>query len=277
MSDIRLIATDIDGTLLPSGWDHIPERTLNALQAAIDRGIFVVPCSGRLLGALPADLMALRDITWCITCNGASVIYLPTGECIYQRRIDCELAAELLRRLENYDVYASVYLPDGPYNRSVLPEKLKEHHASRIPYFSIHPQRDLPAFIESHGVAAEKIYIAAFSQEERERVRREFSNIPGIHITSSSKWNLEINNSEADKGRALAALSRHLGIPAENILAMGDNENDYTMLIFAGTAIVPANGTDVIRGIATDVVADCRRCGTAAWIEQNVLAEKPDR
>lgn len=274
MPDIRLIATDIDGTLLPSGWDHIPERTLNALQSCIDRGILVVPCSGRLISALPEDLMALRGIRWCITCNGASVRYLPTGECIYQRRLSADLAADLLRQLENYDVYACVYLPDGVYNRSVLPEKLKEHHALRIPFFSRNPQEDLPAFVEENGVDAEKIYVAVFSAEARERVRREFSNITGIHITSSSLWNLEINHAEAEKGRALAALSRYLDIPAENVLAMGDNENDYTMLVFAGTAIVPANGTDVIRELATQVVADCRRCGTAAWIEQNILADR---
>ena len=78
---------------------------------------------------------------------------------------------------------------------------------------------------------------------------------------------------EADKGQALAWLSRELEISSGEILAMGDNENDYTMLTFAGTAIVPANGTDVTRQIATCVVPDCLRCGTAEYLETHVLSQ----
>ena len=271
MGEIRLIASDIDGTLLPAGAERIPNRCLTALAKAAEQGIQVVPASGRLISAIPRELLDIRGIRYVITCNGASVLDRVTGESIYDKRIPAELAADLLRLLKNFDVYSSLYLPDGPHNWSRLPPELMIHYSNRIPFFSIDPHDDLAEYAEERGVAAEKIFVAVFSSEERDRLRRELGGIQGIYVTSSSSRNLEINHVDADKGSALAWLSRNLDIPPENILAMGDNENDLSMLSFAGTAIVPANGTPVIRRIASAVVADCAQCGTAAYLEQNVL------
>ena len=271
MGEIRLIASDIDGTLLPAGAERIPDRALRALAAASARGILVVPASGRLISAIPPELLEVPGIRYVITCNGASVMDLQTGESIYDKRIPAELAADLLRKLKNYDVYSCVYLPDGPHNWSSLHPGLMIHYSNRIPFFSIDPHDDLADYVEERGIPAEKIFVAVFSVEERDRLRRELGNLHGIYVTSSSAWNLEINHVEADKGSALAWLSRRLDIPPEEILAMGDNENDFSMLSFAGTAVVPANGTPVIRRIATAVVADCALCGTAAYLEKAVL------
>lgn len=268
MAEIRLIATDIDGTLLPSGWNAIPERVLRALAEAMRRGIDVVPCSGRLRDALPPELMALPGLRYAITCNGASVTDLRDGSCIYQKRIPDSRTAELLERLKNYDVYSCVYLPEGAFNWSELHPGLWKTYRNRIPFFSQNPKKDLAAFVEEHGEWAEKIFVAVFDQGERDRIRRELAELPDIHITSSSKWNLEINHVEADKGRALAWLARHLELVPEQVLAMGDNENDFTMISYAGTAIVPENGTEVIRGMATRVVPPCEECGTAVFLEE---------
>ena len=271
MTKIRLIAADIDGTLLPTGWDRIPDRVLSALQQALDAGITVVPASGRLLSGVPPELLTLAGLRYVITCNGASITDQTTGECIYQKRIPEKYAADILRKLKNYDVYSCIYLPDGAYNWSELHPGLYTTYLHRIPFFRQNPREDLADFVESHGAWAEKIFVAVFDEAERDRVRRELGALPGIHITSSSSRNLEINHVDADKGLALSWLSRELEITPAEILAMGDNENDYTMLTFAGTAIVPANGTDVTRQIATAVVPDCERCGTAEYLENYVL------
>ncbi len=273
MRDIRMIATDIDGTLLPAGYARIPERVLCALRRALEAGIYVVPASGRMCSVIPEELMELPGVRYAISCNGAAVTDRKTGECIYSKRIPEDQAAELLRRLQKYDVYTCAYLPDGAYNWNRLHPGLAVHYSNRLPFFRQNPCEDLAAFVEEHGMPVEKIFVAVFSPEERDRVRREMGTLPGIHITSSSPRNLEINHIEADKGRALSWLSRHLGISAEHILALGDNENDYTMLTFAGTAVAPANATDVVRGIATEIVPDCARCGAAVCLER-LLGEK---
>ncbi|MDD6213093.1 MAG: HAD family hydrolase [Clostridiales bacterium] len=268
---VRMIATDIDGTLLPSGNSRIPDRVLRALAQAMKEGIDVVPASGRMIQLIPEELMQLPGIRYVISCNGAAITEMESRECLFEKRIPAVQAAELLRMICRYDAYGCVYLPDGAYNWSTLPSKLSFFYGNRIPFFSQNPQKDLASYVEKRGTAVEKIFIAVFSQEEKDKIRRELGNIPGIHITSSSMWNLEINHIEADKGRALSWLSQELNIPAQDILAMGDNENDYTMLTFAGQAIVPANGTEITRHIATHIVPECEKCGTAVYLEEYVL------
>ena len=272
MSDIRLIATDIDGTLLPSGWKTIPERVIRAFTQVSATGISIVPASGRLISAIPKELMDIPGIEYAITCNGASITDVRNRETLYQKRIPKSLAAELLTELKHYDVYSCVYLPSGAYNWSRLHPGLWKTYANRLPFFSQNPQEDLAAFMESQNEWAEKIFVAVFDVAERDRLRRELSRRQDIHITSSSAWNLEINHVEADKGQALAWLARHLELTPDQVAAMGDNENDYSMLTYAGTVIVPENGTPTIRQLASRVVPPCTECGTAVFLEE--LAEK---
>ena len=163
MSEIRLIASDIDGTLLPAGADRIPERALRALSRAAETGIEVVPASGRLLAALPPELLQIPRIRYVITCNGASVTEVASGKSLYHRRMPAEVTADLLRRLTGYRVYACVYLSDGPHNWSVLPDELSVHYSRRIPFFRRNPHEDLAHYVEERGEAAEKIFVAVFS------------------------------------------------------------------------------------------------------------------
>lgn len=268
MTDIRLIATDIDGTVLPHGWNRVPDRVLCVLKRALQEGIAVVPASGRLLDAIPAELMELPGLPYAITCNGAAVTDLVSGSCLYERRLSAGRAAELLQLLQRYDVYTCVYLEEGAYNWDRIHPGLYQTYGNRIPFFSQNPKKDLPAFVAEYGKPAEKIFAAVFDQRERDRIRRELSDLPDIHITSSSRWNLEINHAEADKGQALAWLTRYLGLVPEQVLAMGDNENDFSMLSYAGTVVVPENGTEVIRGLATEVVPSCEKAGVADCLER---------
>ncbi len=271
MNPIQMIALDIDGTILPFGGTRIPDRILRALSRALEAGIEIVPASGRILWALPEELVSLPGVRCAITCNGAAVTDLVTGTCLYRRSIPEGQAAEILRMLTSYDVYTCAYLPDGPHNWGTLPPQIEEQYRTRLRLFHQSPHEDLADYVENSGQPVDKIFVAVFQPEERDRIRRELSGIPGIHVTSSSDKNLEINQVDADKGRALSWLSRDRGIPAESILAMGDNENDYTMLTFAGTAVVPANATDVIRETATEIVPDCRLCGAAVYLERTLL------
>ena len=268
MTNIRMIATDIDGTILPSGRNLIPERVLNALAEALRRGIAVVPASGRLLSAIPRELMELPGLPFAISCNGASVTDLHTGECIYDRRIPEGRAAELLEKLTHYDVYTCVYLPEGAFNWDRIHPGLWKTYPNRIDFFSQNRRNNLAEFVEKHGQRAEKIFVAVFDQKERDRIRREFAEFTDIHVTSSSRWNLEINHAGADKGQALAWLARRRGLRAEQVLAMGDNENDFTMLTYAGTVIVPENATEVIKRLATEIVPPCEEAGTAVYLEK---------
>ena len=268
---IRLITTDIDGTLLPSGQKRIPGRVLDALERAIRQGITVVPCSGRMLSDLPKELLELPGVRYAVSCNGAAITDLYTGQRIFERSIPAGMAADLLRELENYRVYSCAYLADGNYNRQDYPEEMLSFYPDRYDFFRMRCKEDLPSYIEERGDGVDKIFIAAYQMEEKDRIRREMGTIPGIRVTTSSRRNLEITYMEADKGLAVSWLGQYLGIPMEETLAMGDNENDYNMMTVAGKTVVPANGTDIIRNMATWVVPECAQCGVAIFLESQIL------
>ncbi|MBR3165074.1 MAG: HAD-IIB family hydrolase [Lachnospiraceae bacterium] len=253
-----MIATDIDGTILPAGDREISAGIIEALKDAAAAGVIVVPATGRLYSNMPKQLLDIPDIRYIITSNGASILDRKEGGPVYQQLIPAALGAELLRKLSRYHVYTSAYLTDGVYNWSVLPEELKVNYAYRIPFFSQNPKDDLPAFVARHGVPVEKIFTAIFEEEEKERIRREMGDIPGIRITTSTRWNLEVNAAHADKGTALRWLADRLGIVRENILAMGDNENDLTMLAYAGVTAVPDNSSPALDCMAMYRLPDAR-------------------
>lgn len=69
---IRLVALDLDGTLL-NREGHVTPRTRAALQAAVDKGVYIVPATGRPLASLPPEVAQLPGIRYVITCNGAAV------------------------------------------------------------------------------------------------------------------------------------------------------------------------------------------------------------
>ena len=77
--NIKLIALDMDGTVLLNDHTTITPRTLKTVQAAIDQGIEVVPASGRVLSILPRAFRQLRGINYALTSNGASVVNIHTG------------------------------------------------------------------------------------------------------------------------------------------------------------------------------------------------------
>lgn len=88
--NIKLIALDMDGTVLLNDHTTITPRTLKTVQAAIDQGIEVVPASGRVLSILPRAFRQLRGINYALTSNGASVVNIHTGETIYHNAISEE-------------------------------------------------------------------------------------------------------------------------------------------------------------------------------------------
>ena len=109
---IRLIALDIDGTTLNSK-GRLTERTKDALERAIESGVYVVMATGRCFDALPDDIMAISNMNYVVTSNGAMVRDLNTGEVILRNCLDPEVVVEAEKILRKYDCKAAArqFLP----------------------------------------------------------------------------------------------------------------------------------------------------------------------
>ena len=92
--EIKLIALDLDGTLLTSN-KELTQRNYRALEKAAEMGIEVVPTTGRLVGALPEVIRKLPFLRYVISVNGAQVVDIHTGETLYDAEIPMDRALQV--------------------------------------------------------------------------------------------------------------------------------------------------------------------------------------
>lgn len=269
--EIRLIAADMDGTLL-NDEKQIPEENLRALRACAERGIEIVPATGRTVRGLPDEIRNLPGVHYAILTNGAQVLDLKTNEIIDSCRIPVSLAEKvmMMARTSPYDIMYDVYIGgigytmpefyDGVY-RFVSSEGLAElvrRTRDTVP--------DNIAYLRERGQDAEKINLFFTDMEARKKMRSELMEIPGILVSSSIPNNLEINAAGADKGGALLRLASRLGIAEEETMGFGDGENDLSMIQMAGIGVAMKNGEESVKAAADYITETNNEAGVAKAI-----------
>lgn len=293
--DIRLAALDLDGTLLDRA-SRITPHTMEALTAAIRRGVVVLPATGRGLSSLPRVAAAIPGVRYALTSNGAAVWDLgPDPMAAVRSRygepgpepatqptrliynpLPADTARAIYQLLDRFDgdltLFAdgrSLKTPAGiAWSKAriarLLSTEAKQADDGR---FTILP--DLHPYFEAHAGGIEKFCMFFGSREQAEEVLPLLAAIPGVEATQGSPDNVEATAAGVNKGSALLALAEHLGIPQQAVLAVGDSENDRKMLEAAGVAAVMANGMPSIQSLA-DIVSerDCNHDGVAELFER---------
>ena len=264
---VRLAALDLDGTLLNHEGQVTP-RTRAALQAASDRGVVIVPTTGRPLGNLPPVVAQLPGVRYAITSNGAAVWDLgsdPLGA-VYSRYANASERQTiepicLLRRLMPVETAREVFGIFMEYNggMSVFSDGYSIKEQSGVDFMAARWAR-------LHSTEARQ------PNDGRFLVVRDLGEWMSRHAHEVEKQCLffaeQVTAAGVDKGEALLTLADRLGIPRAQTLAVGDSENDRAMLEKAGVAAVMANGMPQIKALADLVTtADCDHDGVAEVFE----------
>lgn len=273
--NIKLIALDLDGTTLQNDHVTISPRTDRAIRAAIEKGILIVPTTGRLNSLLPESVIKIEGIDYTITSNGAVTYDMRTNEIINSSFIQPELALEILGMLPMDKVFVEIFKDGKLFVQRNYLEALSEYP---IPFLSpdvlkrIHaPVNNLQEFVRTNGTHIEKIDLPRVPQDLRNFLWNKLSPMKNISLTSSIADNMEINDAAANKGAALQKLCDFLHIPSENAMAVGDNGNDIEMLKYAGLSIAPANASKEAKEAATAVTLANDEDGIALAIEKYAL------
>ena len=290
-SPVRLVALDLDGTLLSRN-NEVTPATREAIARAVAHGVAVVPATGRPLASLPPVVAKLPGIRYAITSNGAAVWDLnsdPLGAvysryanaaghatsepvCLIHRLMPEETAREAFALFQQYDGELSVF-SDGLCIKT--PEGIAKLEARRAQFLSTEAKqsttdgrftvvRGIESWMARHAGEIEKLCMFFDSKEKAQDVMPLFLAMPGVEVVQGSPDNIEVTAAGVDKGEALLALADRLGIPHEQTMAVGDSGNDRAMLEKAGIAAVMANGMPEIRAIGRLVSeADCDHDGVA--------------
>ena len=260
--NVKLIAFDLDGTLLDDD-KHLPPENLAALQAAHAQGIFLVPATGRILKALPEELLAPGLFRYFIFANGALVYDLQEQRALYRARIEPELAVRLCTYMDTLPVLYDCYRGDCGYMTQWMYDRAPEFfetepHILKLVKSLRRPVPDLKQKIQEDGLPLEKLQMF-FRPEHMDERARQLELVPQLFpeliASSSLRNNIEINSARAGKGNALRALCEKLDLDTSESVAFGDGLNDADMLRAAGRGCAMQNAVPAVKD-AADVIVE---------------------
>ena len=277
MAEIKLIALDLDGTLLDSQ-KRLSSRNERALKECIRRGITVVPCTGRIWFAVPEIIRCFPGIHYAITTNGAVVENVTERRILDERKMSCRLTIEILELAKQFHTMYDVYAGGQAFGEERFLNHLDDYNIPPTIQKMVRETRqmvpDVIAQTRALNQPAEKVNYFFADEAERSRARRALLERGDVVVSSSFSNNLEINALGATKGEAILRLADHLGLAPEQTMGFGDGENDMTMIHMAGIGVAMGNALDALKSGANYVTVTNDEDGVAAAIEKLVLTEK---
>ena len=270
MRDIRLIALDLDGTLLDSE-KRLSYENLAALMEAHEKGAEIVPATGRFYRGMPETIRTLPFVRYVITINGAEVWDSLNGEAICRAEMPWERAVEIMEYLDGqpaiYDCYMDGWGWMTGSHYGLAGEFAASQHSLEMILKLRTPVPDLKEHLRETGHGVQKVQAFFRSTEQRDRVLEEMRSLFGdMAVTTSMSNNIEINSKKATKGNALRMLADKLGIAPDRTMAFGDDMNDLSMIKAAGTGVAMGNAAEGLKAEADYVTDDCDHSGVASAV-----------
>lgn len=263
---IRLLALDLDGTLLNSAL-KLSDTNAEAVKRALARDVQVVFATSRWFGLAKRTADRLGIETPIISSNGALIKRPADGAELLHLRLDQELARGVTALGDDTGWEMFTTIEEATYMRmrpGIIPERLPA--GLRI------------AERQSERVAAvQPTCVLVFGEEAVAEIGRRF--LPAGAERAAFSFNRPVNlppyvvltHPEADKGRALEMVCRELSVPLEDTMAMGDSESDLSMLRLAGLGVAVANAPDEVKRAALHIAPGNDADGVAWAIERFVL------
>ena len=251
---IRLLAVDIDGTLLDSR-GRLPDAHRDALFAAAARGIDIVLVTGRSFH-FTQPIVERLALPVTVICSNGAVVKATSGETLMRHLLARDAARRILEETRHLEDSVAIVF-DRPDERQIVFERMDWSHPNRRGYYetnkafiaaasaplaemltedpiqvmfngSVEPMRALVAMLRAMPIANQ--FAVAIAEYER----RDFALV-------------DVNGPGCSKGTALARWTASRGLKSADVMAVGDNLNDVEMLEFAGIAVVMGNAVDALK------------------------------
>ncbi len=262
---IRLIALDIDDTLVVSGQPVSP-RNSAAIAKAREKGVKIVIATGRgFAGSAPIrEQLHLNEPV--INYGGALVSDGVTGAPLYTHYLSETEVRAAFAAADRYGLHAQIYEGDTVLFRewNLFTERYTE--VMHLPY------RIVPDLLEGDLTTTPKILLYTDPKTVPEMLIKVGEMLPpSLTLLTSKPGFLEIGSKTTDKATALKWIANHFGISREEVAAIGDNTLDQSMIEWAGVGCCVANGGDGVKAVSDRILPSCKDDGVAYYIETEVL------
>lgn len=257
---IKLVATDIDGTILiPEG--NFTEGIKKCIKNLTKKGIKVVLVTGRMNAA--AELIA-KDLgldTPIISYQGGLVKF--NGETLYQRYLTKAQTDKILDWAKEEKIHINLYNDDILYSEKKCPEV--ERYCNNL-----HTKYEIKPFCEIKKDKINKLLAIDYNNPQKiDRLEKELPNIfPELYIVKSTPYFLEFSNKEASKYCAVKFLQKYWDIEESETLTIGDQNNDIALLKAGGIKVAMGNATEELKSIANYVTDTVYNDGFVKAVEK---------
>ncbi|WP_165423683.1 HAD family hydrolase [Ktedonosporobacter rubrisoli] len=275
---IKLLAIDIDGTLL-TPQKHIAPRTLEAISKAQQEGVIVTLATARRYWNTAPIATELGIAIPIILYDGAIIIQHPEGTVTYKNLLPSHIAQRAVDLMVQHGVQPvlhhivgtreEVWTGPAEYDNDWVNDYLNTTEG---------PLRRLPYDVCATG-QPDPIRVVAFTTEAIVEAMKpalvdlqcSWNSIPsGSYHTAE----LAIMHAGCTKASGVKALAQHLGIPAEQTMAIGDNNNDIEMLQATGWGVAMGQAPEEVKAAANAITGSNTEDGVAQAIERYILGSE---
>lgn len=264
----------MDGTLLNSN-NEISEKNLQSIKKATEKGVQVAVSTGRLFVSANyyADLLGVK--TPIIASNGAYIRDKNTDKVIHKNILGYDNCKKVLKVIKKYDMYPHFNSYNGIFTEklvnsskfySKMNETLPEDRRIKIEVSS-----NWPEVFEKYGDEILKCIIVDKDYEKLKLAKDELLKIEDLEVVSSFENNIEVMAKGVSKGKAVEILANHYKLNREEVMCIGDSENDLSMIKFAGFGVAMGNGNDLVKDNADYITSTNDQSGVGEAIEKFIL------
>lgn len=270
MTNIRLCALDVDGTLIRSDLvlTGAVTRAVDSLRSA---GIVPAIVTGRTDREVEFLQSRFPYLRYFAVSNGARVYDAAKNETFYESLLPYALAEKVVRKARGLDVMMEIYADGASYIDAAAWKDPGRYGVAFLKHPTLAAARvavdDPLAFLTGRGRDIDKLYIS-FRDPSGLRALEAFCRQLPVGLTTSIHNGLEVNGRGVEKGAGLGALCARLGVSPEETAAVGDGFSDISMLRLAGFAVAMGSAEQALRAEADWIAPDCDHDGAARAIEQ---------
>ena len=279
MNNIRAILLDFDGTSLQKDQIYISAANMRALRKALDKGIQIIPCTGRSMDMMPPQIDADHRIRYFVSSNGGRVVDRIGGRVIYKSTFTPEETAALCRLFEGGHMYSEIAAEGKLYLESdVLADPglyaVPPHHVWYVESpRPISVEKPSEYFLE-HRIGAEKFNLYGVPEEMQQPIIQGILAMGCADISGGAGRDIQFFPKRQKRVEAMHALFTHLGYGFESMMSLGDSPLDADMISSAAIGVAMGNAPDNIKALADYVTAPYDQDGVAEAIYKFILDGK---
>lgn len=276
----KMLVTDMDYTLL-NKQKEVSERNKQAVRGAIEKGVLVVVATGRIYTSARVYGKLLGVNTPIIASNGAIIRIASYSDpvhfdkTLYKNTLKVEAIREMICLSHQYDLFCHLFSEDTIYAEKLvnISKRYTEwnqflNEADKI---KIRIVDDLEEAIAAEAGGFMKAVVVDSDSEKISGIRNDIMKTGLVSASQSLKDNVEVMDKDVSKGNAIKILADMYGIRREEVIAIGDNENDVSMIEYAGLGIAMENADESLLKAADYVTGHYEKDGVADAIERFIL------